>query len=177
MVKHCGWYDCVSLRVYTCARAFWPKHTMELCGWNCEEFLHVFINCPFLLSALVVYWSARVQRDLQPGHMAQACWRSVAYCFLPLICMDRGLGLAQLPSWGPLFVFAAKAAAAKAWTEHILPWTEQPFCLGAAGLEMGVVGVSLKCLCRGSEGGSQGGISFHGEGWGRGDAQWSRITN
>lgn len=52
------------------------------------------------------------------------------------------------------------SSGSKSLKQHILPWTEQPFCLGAAGLGMGVVGASLKSLCTDSEGGSQGGFSL-----------------
>lgn len=51
-------------------------------------------------------------------------------------------------------------SSSKSLKQYILPWTEQPFCLGAAGLAMRVVGVSLKCLSRCSEDGSQGGLAF-----------------
>lgn len=56
------------------------------------------------------------------------------------------------------------------------PWTEQSFCLGAAGLAMRVMGVSVKCLSRCPEDGSHGSLAFQ-EGCGEGVVMLSGVES
>lgn len=68
----------------------------------------------------------------------------------PAPCMQGQRTGAGTAAFLGTIVCLCNSSGGKSLKQHILPRTEHPFCLGAAGLEMGVVGLSVPCM--GSEG-------------------------